>query len=157
MLEYDPEERVGLLSLKEKLRRLIAPEQAITRSKSSKMLQELLSHSRRSSSICRQSENSISLSRQPSSEKKQQQPKIAARCSDKKELQGLRNGTSPAAALGSGREESAREERPRRGERSGREEPISRREETGRPEFEVSQQSNLRDLVKNKLCRNNKK
>lgn len=68
MLEYDPEERIGLLSLKEKLKRLTSPpEQSITRSKSSKMLQEILSHSRRSSSICRQSENSISLSRQPSS------------------------------------------------------------------------------------------
>jgi hypothetical protein len=70
MLEYDPEERIGLLSLKEKVHKLRAPEQSMARSRSSKMLQEIMSHSRRSSSITRQSERSGSLSRQPSSDKK---------------------------------------------------------------------------------------
>lgn len=55
MLEFDPEERIGLVSLKEKIQRLRVPEQGITRSKSSKMLQEMLSNSRRSNSICRRS------------------------------------------------------------------------------------------------------
>jgi HD-GYP domain-containing protein (c-di-GMP phosphodiesterase class II) len=56
MLEHDPEERIGLVSLKEKLQALRTPPQPpITRSKSSKMLKDLLSQSRRSSSKREQS------------------------------------------------------------------------------------------------------
>jgi hypothetical protein len=54
MLEFDPEERIGLVSLKEKIHRLMHPqaEQAqIARSKSSKMLKEILSQSRKSGSL----------------------------------------------------------------------------------------------------------
>lgn len=72
MLEYDPEERIGLVSLREKIQKLRNAQigQQITRSKSSKMLKELLSQSRKSGSLSRQGEGSCSLSRQPSTERK---------------------------------------------------------------------------------------
>lgn len=73
MLEYDPEERIGLVSLKEKIHRLQHPqaEQAqIARSKSSKMLKEILSQSRKSGSLSRHGENSAAFARQSSTERK---------------------------------------------------------------------------------------
>jgi hypothetical protein len=52
MLEYDPEERIGLASLQEKISKLKdEKKEVVNRSKSSKMLKEILSQSRRSSSI----------------------------------------------------------------------------------------------------------
>lgn len=54
MLEFDPEERIGLVSLKEKIHRLMHPQAEqtqIARSKSSKMLKEILSQSRKSGSL----------------------------------------------------------------------------------------------------------
>ena len=68
MLEYDPEERIGLVSLKEKIQRLrVPPEQGMSRSKSGKMLQNILSNSRRSGSGCRATERSNSMQRGQSS------------------------------------------------------------------------------------------
>lgn len=67
MLEFDPEERIGLVSLKEKIHKLKNPQMdqaQIARSKSSKMLKEILSQSRRSGSLSRG--DSAALSRQPS-------------------------------------------------------------------------------------------
>jgi len=59
MLEYDPEERIGLVSLREKLQKLkssTTQKQSMGRSKSTKMLKEILSHSRRSGSASKQGE-----------------------------------------------------------------------------------------------------
>ena len=86
MLEYDSEERIGLISLKEKIHKLKNPESEqaqITRSKSSKMLKEILSQSRRSGSLSRQGENSSTLSRQPSTERKNHS-KIELHCNSGK-------------------------------------------------------------------------
>lgn len=135
MLEQDPEERIGLLSLKEKLQRLRAHNPSgITRSKSSKMLQEILSQSRRSSSICKQSEQSGGLSRQPSSEKKLP-VRIELRSSVRKEQ-------SQGQSQGQGRPETEPTVAPL----------TNRREDLlgGKEEISYSQ-SNLRNLVRNKL------
>lgn len=67
MLETDPEERIGLVSLKEKIQKLRLPaEKGISRSKSSKMLQNILDNSSRGSSF-RNTSRSGSISRHPSS------------------------------------------------------------------------------------------
>jgi serine/threonine protein kinase len=88
MLEYDPEERIGLVSLKEKIHRLQHPQAEqtqIARSKSSKMLKEILSQSRKSGSLSRQGENSAALSRQPSTERKNTS-RIELHCNSGKKL-----------------------------------------------------------------------
>ena len=86
------------MSLKEKINRLKQTEQGMSRSRSSKMLQDILSQSRRSSSNCRQScERSGSLSRQQSSEKKPI-PKVEMRCSNGlKTQESGRTSTEPSA------------------------------------------------------------
>ena len=83
MLEYDPEERIGLVSLKEKVGRMRGGDQGMSRSRSSKMLRNYLENSRRSGSNGRGSTKNGSLGRQASSEKKVA-PRIELRCSGKK-------------------------------------------------------------------------
>ena len=91
MLEYDPEERIGLVSLKEKMQKLTATEQGMSRSKSSKMLQDMLSNSRRSGS--RPTERSGSVPRNQSSERKER--RIELRCSSRKRESQVKMDTEP--------------------------------------------------------------
>ena len=108
MLEFDPEERIGLVSLKEKIHRLMHPQaeqMQIARSKSSKMLKEILSQSRKSGSLAKHPENSAALSRQPSTERKNTS-RIELHCSGKK----LEMRDSRELSRGEKREEPKREE-----------------------------------------------
>ena len=92
MLEYDPEERIGLVSLKEKMQKLTSPDQGMSRSKSSKMLQDMLSNSRRSGS--RPTERSGSLPRNQNSERKER--RIELRCSSRKVENQMKMDTEPS-------------------------------------------------------------